>query len=704
MNKIYKITLMRFVAIILVLHQYFVAALEPDKNFKSSCIDLGEPPAILNNGALGYIQNFIDMQKYVSKCNDGLEQIDICLYNDQNSPSPCDLVTFLPNDVKTIGQISNNNTLKNDVSISQVNLIAVTENLSICIKMQTVYGLLPVVCKSTSAAVGVPDPGNLPAGCKKSSAACGGITASQSTFNFSSAAMQCIQDVVDNIFHDEYRCPNNPESYLIALKAFTSFKEALHLTVTALMTIYCILWGIEVILNQEQKFNLGEVLKKVLTLLLVMYFAIGLGPIKYLQNGASYQSNGTIEWALPILKAAMNDFTQMMFQAGGTRNLCVFDINSYPSGQKAFAIWDIIDCKIGAYFGVTSVYNMGDIEGSRMRLTNTTLPEVPSVFLNDGPDSLDITDTEEGVAIFGIIALLLGGSIFVGLTLGCFVLIYFATMLAFVSAYIVCIISMYILIYLSPLFVPMALFQYTKKFYSQWLKLVVSFALQPVVIGGFIAFMMTLYDDVFFGSNPGCQFAIREYNSHLSSSIIQTLSNSGYEMSGISGDMKYRNFEMMIPIVNPESCTKTMGYSLIKMLLGIGKDYRTNILFDVPYMTSDVAWTDCLILFVLGILMYYFSSLLFGLSAEVTSGVQLEGVAITPQAIVNGIIDTVVRVVKAIATNGQSEVDDAKKKAQEAGKDKDKSGGGGQRPKIGSDSGGDKPQIGGGSDTPQVGA
>ena len=78
-----------------------------------------------------------------------------------------------------------------------------------------------------------------------------------------------------------------------------------------------------------------------------------------------------------------------------------------------------------------------------------------------------------------------------------------------VNITVVSIIALGILTYLAPIFVPMALFEYTKRYFEGWLKLMISYALQPMVVAAFIAMMLTIFDQTMYGN---CTFVSSNVN------------------------------------------------------------------------------------------------------------------------------------------------------------------------------------------------
>ena len=655
------------------------------KGFGSPCAPTNISATInsfLVESSYGYLQSFIDMTANLpynganpisGNCNDNLPKLDICFYNEKNSP-PCDFRTFQIGDSHTISTIVTNPTLQQDPFLQNLYLTAsMLDANNLCLTMSTPYGQAPLVCKHVITA---PPPPVTPS-CVSASQSCIGVNYSQSIFNFSGSAVECVTDVLNNIFFDTTQCPSNEESYLSSLKAFASFQKVLQGTVGALLILYCMMFGFNMILNQD-KFSLESVVKFLLKFVLVLYFSVGIGSY-FNSQGQNTVHNGMTDWGLPILREITNDFTQMAFAAGGSRQLCYFDISQYPEGHKGYALWDIVDCKMGAYLGVKSVYNLGAI------LTNTNFIEIAKnlsltdvLTLDNGPDLLNSqADTPEFGFPYMILLLLTGGNLLAMISIIAFIMIFFSISVGFISVYVVCLITLHVLVYISPIFIPMALFEYTNKYFQAWLKAIVSCALQPMIIGGFVALMMTMYDYILFGppvsaynSTPGCEFITHQYQ------YSGTTNGTAYTQN-------YNTFEMVLPSSDPSSCTDNIGYQLIAYTLGEGYTSIDLLILSIPQIkdTLDMA-ANCLILMVFSFVFYYFSSTLYDFAADITGGISVKGVALN---VVQAVMNAPVRAIKAIASRGKSE---AKK---DGGKDKGKDG------KEGGDKGGGAPKRGGGN-------
>jgi len=659
---------------------------QPPPGFGSTCSIVPQnvnTDYLESKSAYGYLQNFInvgmndqgpidpndstkstDGNAIVPKCQDGLQKLEICIYNDGNISS-CDFFTFKPGDKKTISSISKNPTLVNDSSVSNITLTASMINeTTLCLNMTTPYGVNQLVCKNgiVSAKAEVPPPA-----CRSASKACIGINSSQLISNFSGQAIECVNDVMDNLFFDATRCSQNADSYLSSLNAFSTFQKTLQNSVSLLLTLYIIVYGFNIILHQD-KFSLESVVTHVMKFMLVAYFAIGLGPF-YFQDGKKTMHNGMIDWGLPLLREATSDFSQMVFSAAKTSNLCSFDAEKYPKGKKAYALWDTVDCKIGAYLGFKSVYNMGKILNDNHFVSAGPVIGAMGTKLQDGPDHIHPTSSTPEVGLLStIFFMFLGGSTLpLGLMLIIFMLVAFSIVAGFISVYVVCLITLHALVYVSPIFIPLALFEYTDKYFKAWLKALVGSALQPMIIGGFAALIMTMYDSVLFGGENGCDFVIHQYNYISANNIIDPT-------------QLYRSFEMVLPN-NVDDCTKTIGYKILGYAAGEGMTSWNFLLFTVTFIKDTLhAYPDALLLMVISLIFYYFSSMVYDFASDITGGVGVKGVSVNAlESVANG-AEKLLMVALGKGKEAAKGKDDKKDDKKDGGK---ASGGGDTAPKRG---------------------
>lgn len=491
------------------------------------------------------------------------------------------------------------------------------------------------------------------------------VRISQSMFSFSGPAVQCLHDTLrQNFFDPQPGCivSNNLQANvnMSFLANFSVFQEALKVSVRALLILYTIGFGMKILLNQSE-FSLESVVKFIMKMILVGYFAVGWGPA-YFQDGIKKTENGTIKWTLPILTQMTSDLAAITFAAANNdRGLCEFDNSRYPVGYGYYGLWDRIDCKLGAYFLIKKIFGVGFTEKWQFQQNWTQVPVTHP--LNDGPrperdgDVDDIGSAAEQVGLFVLIFLLfLGGQFVFFLSLVYYMIIVLSLILGFVSLYTVCLVTLHVLVYLSPIFVPLALFERTKSYFDSWLKITLSCALQPMVLACFIAIILTLYDNVLYGT---CNFKRHDFTN---------------------GSEFRSTYEIRIPDENPGGCLTSIGYVLISYLFGLGHESYGAIFFTVD-MVKDVAnmWVGCLMLMIFTYIVRFFMEGLYAFTADITGGIDVSGVALNMQR---------------MAENMKSSLDSGVDKLKEKAKGKDKGGGKGG----GGDGSGKREGAGGGPD------
>lgn len=94
------------------------------------------------------------------------------------------------------------------------------------------------------------------------------------------------------------------------------------------------------------------------------------------------------------------------------------------------------------------------------------------------------------------------------------------TIIKITFMYLMAIIGISFVVMIGPMFIPLVLFKSTKSYFDSWLKMLVSFGLQPVIMFAYVAMMIIAFDKaVFSGSNS------------LMSSIVGTEASSGSSMN-----------------------------------------------------------------------------------------------------------------------------------------------------------------------------
>ena len=136
--------------------------------------------------------------------------------------------------------------------------------------------------------------------------------------------------------------------------------------------------------------------------------------------------------------------------------------NEYPAGRKYVAFFDTLDCKMAKYFGYKHNYSLIGLIG-----TSLLWP-------------------------FNIMIYIAISSILVALLLFNFIV---KTVYFFAGATI----AMTLLLFLSPIIIPTILFEKTKKIFDKWLKNLLGFALQPMILVAYVSISIMIIDKVTLG-------------------------------------------------------------------------------------------------------------------------------------------------------------------------------------------------------------
>lgn len=421
------------------------------------------------------------------------------------------------------------------------------------------------------------------------------------------------------------------------------FQRNMHRTVTALLTIYVIFFGFKIILSSNVPPK-NEIINFVLKMLFVTYFSVGIN-ITPGSNSDYNRLDGMVQWAFPLLLGGIDTLAGWVMNASPSE-LCKFDGEVYDKNLSYMALWDSLDCHVSHYLGLD--------------MLSTLLVE--NQYKNHDFKNFDFFSFSAPPYVYLLIPAIISGNMtLVSLALS-YPLLVISVGAFMVNATVMCMISIVILGVLAPLFVPMFLFEYTRGYFESWVKLLISFVLQPMVVVTFMIMMFSVYDFGFYGH---CKYKSKPIHNSIESGgdgkrkvkIFYVNNNwDEYEKDESKG------------IDDAKSCKNSLGYMLnnpLETVFDFAKDNLNEIVKDKPGSGStsdhlskyqflqgiimgpgmffvspklvfekikDIALaliTACFTLY----LMYHFSSQLADFAADMTEGVPLSGVAIHPQAI-----------------------------------------------------------------------
>lgn len=259
-------------------------------------------------------------------------------------------------------------------------------------------------------------------------------------------------------------------------RTLNNFQTGMKTIVTLLLTLYVIFFGFKIALGTERmepKIMINFVIKFVL----VTYLSIG---INMTSGGSVQRYDGMTQWLFPILLNGVTDIASWMMEETSINGLCSFTKDLYTDNSNiSMALWDQIDCRLAYYIGYDQLFEFILTKGEYTM--QHSIP--PYVFL--------------------LIPAIISGS----MTLVMLALMYPLMIISFV-AYTLClfvssIILILILGVLAPVFVPFALFDYTKQYFEKWWKSLLSVMIQPAIAIAFLSIMFSVYDRAFYGK---CKF------------------------------------------------------------------------------------------------------------------------------------------------------------------------------------------------------
>ncbi|NRA73485.1 MAG: type IV secretion system protein [Rickettsiales bacterium] len=358
------------------------------------------------------------------------------------------------------------------------------------------------------------------------------------------------------------------------------------------------------------------------------------------------QDNNGLLWLRDITQSFTQTFSDLMSEASAGINstdsssaLCDFGdptIPSYDSGFSYLKTWDILDCKILSY----------------LSLASPTYDSF-SAMQNGTHFMLNVSHT-----VFNMMwSLFFSGNLLILVFLFALWIFLVSLIVYFANYYIVALISVIIMIFFGPIFVPMALFKPTKQYFDAWLRTIIAYTIQPVVVVAIIGFFLGTFDSVIFS---GCTF---EKTTFSDGKPYWTFKDcEGKEDQEDCKNWKY--------------CKESYGY-IISNLVGNKYLKTNNVNGDTDKMMYTYNTTDhklleemttllegLMITTFMAFLFYYFMEQVDGFVSELTGAASVGAQAMSPNAITDAAI--------AVATRGKfAKAKQAIKKARaETGKDR----------------------------------
>lgn len=479
----------------------------------------------------------------------------------------------------------------------------------ICTKMLFPTGYTTLACKPRS----IPETSYAGTNnCYVNNSSCvTGESHSKGFFKFTARMMECVNDLISNLFRTppDLACPKNP---------LAAFQDSLKDIVRVMMILYVIIFGIRIAIGGALP-KKSEFFTFILKFALVIYFAIG---------GVPGTDNKTgIEQVYDISITAMSSFANMV--AGNddlgigpdgapkqSPKLCQFNLADYDEGYEYLAIWDSLDCRLAFYLGIASPVEGGALAAMTSNILNA------AVF----------------VLIWGAMFSFIFPLLVFMIAFGVFLL---SIVIYFVHVYIIAMIAVAITIFMGPIFIPMALFEKTKGYFDEWLKLLIAYTLYPAIIMAFVGVMVITFDNIIY---KGCDF-IPDQN-----------------IPGI--DFNYWKFAPN----STDECKSSFGYITAQLSSGHLSEIAdfAGGLFKYIRIKKDVSLLGDLIESMMlctffAFLFYYFAMQLSGFAADVSQATNIGAQAIGPTALIDIALDVATKGYASKVKNELKSEDDKSK-------------------------------------------
>ena len=307
--------------------------------------------------------------------------------------------------------------------------------------------------------------------------------------HFSAPIAQCVKETIENVFYNRAghtQCiakgdtPTSAETcahggiYKIGDQVqensfFKTIQDQMLFFVKLILTFAIIIYGGKTLIGGGG-IKKSEILIFLLKIGLVMYFATGSAWKDSFFDGI-YGASTTFAQIVFKIQTDPNPNKRDGCQFGdisvknddGTVDL--ISTSTYPAGKEYLAIFDTIDCKMARYLGFG--------------------PEVSTANIAKLILAGYITGT---IGIYFSMALLFFGLMMIAIAIR-MLHIFLSSALAII-----------IMVYVSPLVIPLVLFKKTEGIFKGWVKQIISFSLQPMILFAYIAILVSIMDQTLIGS------------------------------------------------------------------------------------------------------------------------------------------------------------------------------------------------------------
>ncbi|MDF3047156.1 MAG: type secretion system protein VirB6 [Candidatus Midichloriaceae bacterium] len=307
----------------------------------------------------------------------------------------------------------------------------------------------------------------------------------QSDFHFTSTVVGCLKDMINKIFI------KTPSGYNIYNEKpfFQKVQERLKDIVLAVLILYIALSGIKIMTNPEPP-KRAEWIMMIVKFALVVYFAIGTGFYEV-------DKNGTVKGLFPQIVEVTDELANMFLEAqndneglgfcsykykgknllgenlyegnlsGDNLDAGISSTNTPGFNGVKLTLWDLVDCKLINYL------NLGTCDYT--------------------PSGLIL------LWIFGKFFWIGGYGFLISVAAFIYCLMLLLVIFRFAHIAILALLTVTILIFLAPVFIPFVLFEATKGIYQKWFTTIIGYLIYPALLFAFLAIMLATFDTIYYG-------------------------------------------------------------------------------------------------------------------------------------------------------------------------------------------------------------
>lgn len=312
--------------------------------------------------------------------------------------------------------------------------------------------------------------------------------------HFSAPIAQCVKESLENLFYNraghsrcqgvnEYPSPSGdcPSGQYVTDGEFTQkignqvkkesffsiIQSKMDEAVKMVLSLSIMFYGMNILIGKSNIGDKKEILIYIVKIGLVLYFATGQAWQTMFFDGV-YGSS--MEFAQMVFKIGTEEdpLKQDGCQFGDITLKDGSEISSgrtYPPGKEYLAIWDTLDCKIMRYLGF----------GPQVSAASIASIIIASFFT--GP-----------IGIYFALSLMFFGIFLIATTIRALHIFLSSAMLII------------LFVFISPVILPLVLFEQTKNIFKQWLTNLITFILQPMILFAYIAILISVMDKVLIGS------------------------------------------------------------------------------------------------------------------------------------------------------------------------------------------------------------